>query len=72
MTDCDDVAAAGNVMSGVYEIWIPGSTKSLQVYCRITDGRGWLVIHRKQDGLTTFDRTWADYEEGYDIPNLSL
>jgi len=35
-------------------------------YCdTITDGGGWLVIQRRQDENVVFNRTWADYEDGF-------
>ena len=35
-------------------------------YCdAVTDGGGWLVVQRRQDGSVDFDRTWTDYEEGF-------
>ena len=35
-------------------------------YCdATTDGGGWLVVQRRQDGSVDFDRTWTDYEEGF-------
>ena len=35
-------------------------------YCdAVTDGGGWLVVQRRQDGSVDFDRIWTDYEEGF-------
>ena len=35
-------------------------------YCdAVTDGGGWLVIQRRQDGTVDFNRGWAEYEEGF-------
>ena len=35
-------------------------------YCDVvTDGGGWLVVQRRQDGSVDFNRGWVEYEEGF-------
>ena len=35
-------------------------------YCdAATDGGGWLVVQRRQDGSVDFNRGWTEYEEGF-------
>ncbi|XP_052077181.1 fibrinogen-like protein A isoform X2 [Mytilus californianus] len=54
-----------NKKSGVYNI-SPGNSKYLEVYCDMTtDGGGWSIIQRHFDGTVDFQRTWAEYENGF-------
>ena len=34
-------------------------------YCDTSNGGGWLVIQRRQDGSVDFNRTWLEYEDGF-------
>ena len=35
-------------------------------YCdAVTNGGGWLVVQRRQDGSVDFNRGWVEYEEGF-------
>ena len=39
---------------------------SAEGYCdAVTDGGGWLVVQRRKDGSTNFNRDWIEYEEGF-------
>ena len=43
-----------------------GQGTTVQGYCdTITDGGGWLVIQRRQDGSVDFNRFWWEYEMGF-------
>ena len=42
-------------------------------YCdAVTDGGGWLVVQRRQDGSVDFNRGWVEYEEGFGSLNGEL
>ncbi|XP_069497242.1 tenascin-R [Ambystoma mexicanum] len=65
--DCAQHLLNGDTMSGVYSITINGDTNQrVQVYCDMTtDGGGWIVFQRRQNGLTDFFRKWVDYRAGF-------
>ena len=43
-----------------------GDCEVAEGYCdAITDGGGWLVVQRRQDGSVDFNRRWVEYEEGF-------
>ena len=51
--------------SGVYTI-NPDNQTEFKVYCDMdTDGGGWTVIQRRFDGSVSFDRNWAECENGF-------
>ncbi|XP_061186908.1 ryncolin-4-like [Saccostrea echinata] len=63
--DCYDILLTGNRESKVYTIY-PKEGSRFQVYCdQETDGGGWTVIQRRQDGSEDFFRTWKDYKSGF-------
>nr|XP_020141045.1 tenascin-R isoform X3 [Microcebus murinus] len=65
--DCAQHLMNGDTLSGVYTIFLNGElSQKLQVYCDMaTDGGGWIVFQRRQNGQTDFFRKWADYRAGF-------
>jgi len=62
-----EVCPRSDSASGVY--FLSSSSPILDttpVYCdTTTDGGGWLVFQRRQDGAVDFFRNWADYKHGF-------
>ncbi|KAM7030492.1 angiopoietin-related protein 7 isoform 2-T2 [Acridotheres tristis] len=66
--DCSSLYQRNYRISGVYKLppdeflGIP----DLEVFCDMeTDGGGWTVIQRRKVGLTSFNRDWKQYREGF-------
>ncbi|KAK4319026.1 hypothetical protein Pmani_010005 [Petrolisthes manimaculis] len=64
--DCWELHKRGKNQSGVYRIKPLYSPHPFFVYCNMeTDGGGWTVIQRREDGTVDFLREWPDYKHGF-------
>ena len=57
--ECNPTAPSGRY-------WLNTSTVPIQVFCDMeTDGGGWTVLLKRQDGIVDFYRNWTDYKNGF-------
>ncbi|XP_036974159.1 tenascin isoform X5 [Acanthopagrus latus] len=65
--DCAQILLNGETTSGLYTIYVGGEeSQPIQVYCDMTtDGGGWMVLLRRQNGKLEFYRNWKNYTAGF-------
>nr|XP_046231815.1 tenascin-like isoform X2 [Scatophagus argus] len=65
--DCAQILLNGETTSGLYTIYVGGEeSQPLQVYCDMTtDGGGWMVFLRRQNGKLDFYKNWKNYTAGF-------
>ncbi|XP_014593040.3 ficolin-3 isoform X2 [Equus caballus] len=62
---CQELLSQGATLSGWYHLCLPEG-KALLVFCDMdTEGGGWLVFQRRQDGSVDFFRSWSSYKAGF-------
>ena len=65
MRSCKDWLDQGFTKNGEYAI-DPDDRGDIYVHCdQVTNGGGWIVFQRRQDGSVNFHRTWDEYKMGF-------
>ncbi|XP_038627306.1 angiopoietin-related protein 7-like isoform X1 [Tachyglossus aculeatus] len=60
---------SGGRKTGVYSVWPSPGGQPITVLCEMdTEGGGWTVIQRRQNGSVNFSRTWGEYRDGFGSP----
>jgi len=60
-----------NHVNGLYSLY-DKTSKKMEVVCRFSTKKavGWTVIQQRVDGSVNFNRSWADYKNGFGTVGL--
>ncbi|XP_071796300.1 uncharacterized protein [Asterias amurensis] len=63
--DCQALMDASYREDGIYTIHPFQNNEGIKVFCDMTKRTGWIVVQRRYDGSVNFNRSWADYKDGF-------
>ncbi|XP_073682848.1 fibroleukin [Garra rufa] len=64
--DCASLYYNGVHRSGIFTVVPSMGSTPVEVYCDMeTQGGGWTMFQRRQDGKVNFNRKWTEYRDGF-------